>query len=131
MAIGLRMYKLISVLFISVVLLSCGKELDLKVEGLNAVEVSIYKDHNFVKKMVFDSGCPELNKIKAWLKDNKEGWDSYLATQAVDNLFITGEGFTLNVGKDWVVLNYENTQGEYRQFIKSISSDEFKFLYEM
>jgi hypothetical protein len=91
----------------------------------------VYKDHQFIKKNAFVRGSKELENLKAWLMNNKAGWDTYLATPAVGNLVIKGEGFTLNVGKDWAVVNYEFAEGEYRQLIKSIIFNEFKYLHDI
>jgi len=131
MAIGMRMNKIISILIVSLALLGCNKEIDLKIENLTSISVSVYKDHQFIRKNNFGSGSKELDNLKAWLMNNKAGWDTYLATPAIGEVLVKGDGLTLNIGKDWAVVNYASAEGEYSQLIKSINFNEFKYLYDI
>ncbi len=125
------MNKIISILIVSLALLGCNKEIDLKIENLTSISVSVYKDHQFIRKNNFGSGSKELDNLKAWLMNNKAGWDTYLATPAIGEVLVKGDGLTLNIGKDWAVVNYASAEGEYSQLIKSINFNEFKYLYDI
>ena len=64
-----------------------------------------------------------LNLTSAW----KE-W-RHLATPGMGTIVVKGIGFTLNIGEEWMVVNYAQDEGNNRQLIKPIIISEFNYLY--
>ena len=122
------MSKVAAVFLFSMLLFGCSLDHGVLVKDIESISVSRFKNHSFVSEVEYGMGSNELSEFKLWMEDNIGGWDPYIATVAVGDILIRGSKFSLNVGKNWAILNYEVAPNEYRQLSKSIDSNEFMFL---
>ena len=122
------MSKIAAVFLFSILLFGCKSDHGVLVNDIESISVSRFKSHSFVSEAEYGMDSSELSQFKLWMKDNIGGWDPYIATAAVGDVLIQGSKFSLNVGKNWAILNYEVAPNEYRQLRKSIDSNDFRFL---
>ncbi len=122
------MTKLIYVALFSLLLVGCKTRINLAIDSVETISVAYYSGHERVEETEFGKGSRELKDFKLWMSQNIDGWEKYYATQAIGNIYIKGDGFTLNVGPGWVVLNYEQPKDNYSQLYKPVAAGEFGFL---
>jgi hypothetical protein len=110
-------------------LISCSKSHDLDIDKITSISVTHLGDKDILNDLIeFGSGTPELSNTKKWLRRNKDGWESYLVTEPVGKLLISGHGFRLNIGESWVIMIFIDDEGESHQLTKTISPVEFNYL---
>lgn len=121
-----------SAIFITlmVCLYGCSNSHNIEVLKIDEITVSTFKNLRESKSKIYLPGSAIHKRTVEWLSHNEEGWEPYYASVAPGNFMIRGEGFTLNVGDKWAILNYEHSTGEYRQLSKSITINEFKYLVQ-
>lgn len=74
-------------------------------------------------------GSPRHKLLMEWIVENKESWEPYVATTAPGKVIVFNDRMSLNVGDDWVVLNYQN-EGKVSQFRKETAKNELDFLLQ-
>lgn len=114
-----------------VFLSACSTSHNIYVNKISKIEVSYFENNNFVNSLEFKGKAIELVKIKEWLRNNRDGWDVFIATPAAEQYIVAGEGFKIYVNNSLVILNYDQGSGEYRQLSKSKTLEEFSFLGEL
>jgi hypothetical protein len=115
------MFVIIFISFLS----GCSNEHS--IDTTNIGEVTILVEQEL---LTFQSGSPVHLKVKEWLNQNRDGWESYYATAAIGKYVIKSSVFTLNIGKEYAILNYEHSSGNYKQISKLITAQEFDFIVE-
>ena len=55
-------------------------------------------------------GDDKFKKLQNWLRNNKEGWVAYPATQAPGYRYYS-KNISINVSSDFVVINYKSKNG--------------------
>ncbi|WGO98141.1 hypothetical protein QFX18_19220 [Saccharophagus degradans] len=95
---------------------------------IESVSVVYFDNHTKISEAELGSSDPRLKKFVDWLHFNRDGWKKYYATVAPGKMLIKGKGFSLNVGENWVILNYEKAPDNYEQLSKSITSEELSFI---
>jgi len=72
---------------------------------------------------------PQYKQFINWLSSNTKNWKPLMATIAPGQAIVSGKSFSLNIHEKSVVLNYEHTDGEYRQLSKTIEKNELVFIF--
>jgi hypothetical protein len=98
----------------------CTKSHDIKTDEVALISVMNFKEHELLRDKEFMSSSSVLSRTMEWLKENRDGWNTYLATPAAGKMIISGVGFRMYVGESSVVLNYGHEKDEYRQLSKTI-----------
>lgn len=119
--------KILGLLVVSLLLVACSTSHNIDVSKISTIEVTFSENHKKIAATKYGRSSIELNKTKEWLDNNRDGWEPYIATVAVGNIMIRGEGFTLNTSDDWVILNYDHGSKDYRQLSKKINPSDFNY----
>ena len=123
----ITLVKFIGLIAVMLSLVGCSSSHNIDVSKISSIEVSFSENHSLVETRKYEKESVELNKTKEWLKNNKDGWEPYIATVAIGNIMIAGKGFTLNTSDNWVILNYDHGSGEYLQISKTINPGDFNY----
>ena len=113
-------------LFIFLCFLSgCSNEHRIDTSSIGEITILVKQE-----RLTFKSGSIVHLKITEWIKKNRDGWESYYATAAIGKYVIQSTGFTLNIGREYAVLNYEYSPGKYKQLSKPVMAQAFDFIDE-
>jgi len=91
-------------------------------------ELKIYKSDNSSIVKTFDKNSEIILKLKIWIKNNSDGWQSSIASYATPNISIIGNDVRLLVFKDFVVVGFTDLNGKPQQYTKKVAISEFDFL---
>lgn len=79
----------------------------------------VYRYENMVEsRKSVGPNDPEYKVISRFLRDNKEGWE-HDARSYAPNIVFKGPDYSINCMSDGVVINHQNTKGEWKQISKS------------
>ena len=108
--------------------LSCSRSHSIHLENVSSIKVVYVSDNNQTEEKLYSEGSAELAFLKLWLKNNTKGWQPFVGTQPVGNLYISGNEFWLNINKNSAILGYKSGGNEYTELVKDISYSDFNAL---
>lgn len=115
--------KLLFIFILISCLSGCSNEQSINTDSIGEISVLVNE-----QRLIFQPGSLVHTKLIEWLNQNKDGWEAYYATATLGKYVIKGKLFTLNVGNEFAILNYEVLPGEYKQFSKTIKIQDFDFI---
>ncbi len=111
-------------------LVGCSVSHNVDHSKIDKIEVAIFDNTHEVESREYGVDSMKLKEFNQWVSENASGWEVYLVSVMPGIAVVSGKGFSLNIGDSWVILNYEHSNGEYRQLTKSIEINEFSFLID-
>lgn len=81
-----------------------------------ALDVYVFTPSGMPRIVSFPTNSVLCSALESWILAHRDGWKSSLNTYA-PRCVVKGNGFTLNVRSDAIVLNYEVHAGEWTQII--------------
>ena len=106
-------------------LTSCSNEHSIDTSNIGEITILVKQE-----RLTFQSGSIFHSKITEWIQNNRDGWESYYATAASGEYVIQGGDFTLNIGREYAILRYEYSRGQYKQVSKPVMAQAFDFIDE-
>jgi len=106
----------------------CTTSHDLELSSIDSAMVSYFKDHKETDRIELTKDSAKLTSTLELLESHREGWKRYYVTVAPGNVMISTANCRMNIGNNWVILNFTTKDGRYRQLTKSVNTDEFDYL---
>lgn len=95
-------------------------------EGLN---ISSMKDSSMMRPISFGKDTQVFISTMEWIENNRNGWEVYFHTTPAGKHYISGDGLSLIIGDDWVILRDKDSKdGNQRQLSRKIPIGSFDFL---
>lgn len=118
---------LCSFLLCILVLVACSSPHKVDIEKLSNITVFYTDSDNQTQSADFATDSSELSSVKTWLKDNKKGWENYVASPPMGDILITSQNISLNIGNDWIILRQSNGSDNVNQLKKTLSSSDLEY----
>lgn len=80
-----------------------------------------------VIKTTISKESKQYSQLLTWLENNQEGWQPSYIDFAPD-IIVKGNYFNINFQRTQAVLNYEVSDGKWRQYVKKIKEEDYSFL---
>ena len=115
-----------------VVLVACTPGPKLELDKVTSITVDYPqlprpKDSVFPTSVKFEQGSDEVEQVKNWLENNKDGWSKYVVTEEKTLIQVFAFGFILHIQESSVA--FEQGIGSGREmYSKPISKGEFDYL---
>ena len=134
------------ILVLSVTLYGCAISSNLShnvtLEDSNEIAIEFYSKqpfdpeaglNNFAKKdtVTLSRGSKEFTLLTDWLTENKDGWEMYWHTPVAGDIYVSGEGFSLNILDNGVLLSDNIKTKDSRLLSKSFDSSDLDFLRKL
>lgn len=103
---------------------ACTHDFSSVIEQEKELSVIVYHSGHEVETGVITKNSEAYKSIIKWIKDNRTGWQSTVATY-VPELIVRGEGFQLNLRPKDAIFGYGN-----EQFVLAISDADYSNLVQ-
>ena len=104
------------------VLTGCSQSIDFRLPENEVLAISITNGGVPVTECKIQPGSSIHSELSDWIERNTDNWKASPASY-VPGTVISGEGFSINVLNDGLILNYSG-----HQYTHSIEPDEFRYL---
>ncbi len=117
---------LICVLIICAALLGCRVDATALLSSEDKLFLNIHNaTKSVIKEITTDSQT--YVELRNWLVKNEAGWSTSPASY-VPSVEVRGKRFTINFLNKIAVLNFQDENGKYHQYVKDITPEEYQFL---
>jgi len=122
-----KLALIISAIIICSTLVACRIDATALLSSEDNLALYIHSGGTSVTKREIVKNSETYNELRDWLTKNEKGWSSSPATY-VPSIEVRGKKFTLNFLQGSVILNFQDANGRYHQYVKDVKLEEYQFL---
>lgn len=117
----------ISILLICMVLTACRIDTTAILDVEDGLTLYAHPTVGSVVKTDMPKGSQLYIDFRAWFIKNKKDWSTSYVTY-VPSIEVRGKKFSINFLGSSAIINFQDTQGSYHQYVKQINPEEYYFL---
>lgn len=115
-----------SLLFICAVLIACRIDATAILRSEESLTLHVHSVESVITTDI-PKGSQLYNEFRDWLIKNEEGWTTSPASY-VPAIEIKGKKFSINFLGTSAILNFQDSNGSYHQYVKDAKPEEYQFL---
>ncbi len=124
-----KLSLIISTIIICATLVACRIDATALLSSEDNLTLYIHTGGTSVTKIDIAKDSQMYNELRDWIVKNEKGWSTSPATY-VPSIEVRGRKFTLNFLHESVILNFQDANGNYHQYVKDIKPEEYQFLWK-